>query len=106
MADRIIISTDEMRTAVSAYETQKNIKLDAIEKMKNAVNVMDSTWDGPASDIFMSAFTTLYPRMMKTEERMEDAINELNRIITEAEEAEGQTVSGLGRSAESMASSV
>lgn len=88
MAERILISTEEMRTAVSAYETQKSIKMDAIAAMKSAVDAMDGSWDGPASEIFMTTFSALYAKMMKTEERMEDAIVELNNFIVAADNAE------------------
>jgi WXG100 family type VII secretion target len=105
MADRITIETDEMRAAVSTYEAQKNIKMDAIASMKSAVETMDSSWDGPASDVFMGAFNLLYGKMMKTEERMDDAINELNRIV-EKTEADSADVANVGRGAEAMANSL
>ena len=34
MADRITISTEEMQAAVSAYEAQKNIKMESIARWK------------------------------------------------------------------------
>lgn len=88
MADRILIKTEEMQTAVSAYESQKQVKMDAIAAMKAAVDNMDGSWDGPASEAFMAAFNALYSKMMKTEERMEDAIKELNAVIAQAEETD------------------
>jgi uncharacterized protein YukE len=105
MADRILISTEEMQAAVSAYEAQKTIKMDAIAAMKNAVDTMDGSWDGPASEVFMAAFGALYTKMMKTEERMEDAIQELNNLINTANEAE-ESVKGAGQAAEAMSSSL
>ncbi len=105
MADRITISTEEMQAAVSAYEAQKNIKMESIAKMKSAVDNMDGSWDGPASDVFLGAFNALYGKMMKTEEKMEDAINELNQVINAATEAD-ETVSGISRGAEAMAGSL
>jgi uncharacterized protein YukE len=105
MADRIIISTEEMEAAVSAYEAQKTIKMDAIAAMKAAVDNMDGSWDGPASDVFMAAFNALYGKMMKTEERMEDAITELNNLIQTATAADAD-ISNLGTGAQSMADSL
>ncbi len=105
MADRITISTEEMQAAVSAYEAQKTIKMDAIAAMKNAVDSMDGSWDGPASEVFMAAFSALYTKMMKTEERMEDAIQELNSLINAATEAE-EANKGVGQGAEAMAGSI
>ena len=105
MADRITISTEEMQTAVSAYETQKTAKMDAIQAMKNAVDSMDGSWDGPASEAFIAAFNSLYGKMMKTEEKMQDAVDELNAIIGRAEEVNAD-VSNLAKAAESMASSL
>jgi uncharacterized protein YukE len=90
-----------MQQAVSAYEAQKNIKMDAIAAMKAAVDTMDGYWDGPASEVFMTAFSGLYAKMMKTEERMQDAIDELNRVIGAAEEAEN-TVRNVNAGAEAM----
>ena len=101
MADRITISTEEMQTAVSAYEAQKAVKMDAIAAMQTAVNAMDAAWDGPASEAFMAVFNTLHGKMMKTEEKMQDAIDELNAIIGRAEEVNAD-VSNLAKAAESM----
>ena len=105
MADRITISTEEMQTAVSAYETQKGVKMDAIAAMKTAVQGMDAAWDGPASEAFMAVFDNLYGKMMKTEEKMQDAIDELNRIIGRAEEVNAD-ISNLAKAADSMAGSL
>ena len=105
MADRITISTEEMQTAVSAYEAQKAIKMDAIASMKSAVDAMDGSWDGPASEAFMAAFNSLYGKMMKTEEKMQDAVDELNAIIGRAE-AVNADVSNLAKAAESMSASL
>ena len=105
MADRITISTEEMQTAVSAYETQKAVKMDAIAAMKAAVDAMDGSWDGPASEAFIAAFNSLYGKMMKTEEKMEDAIQELNQIINKSEAA-NTDVSNLAKAAEAMSASL
>jgi WXG100 family type VII secretion target len=105
MADRIIISTEEMQAAVSAYEAQKQVKMDALSAMKSAVDNMDGSWDGPASEVFMAAFNSLYGKMLKTEEKMEDAIQELNGIITEADETE-QAARGVSQGAEAMNASI
>ena len=80
MADRIIISTEEMQAAVSAYEAQKQVKMDALSAMKSAVDNMDGSWDGPASEVFMAAFNSLYGKMLKTEEKMEDAIKKIEGV--------------------------
>lgn len=105
MADRIVISTEEMAQAVSAYTAAKEIKMDAIAAMKNAVEVMDSSFDGPAAEVFMAAFEALYGKIMTTEEKMTDAINELNNLIAATEAADAD-VSNLGTGAEAMAGSL
>lgn len=102
MADKILLSTEEMQTAVSAYETQKQTKMDAIAAMKAAVDNMDGSWDGPASEAFMAAFNALYSKMMKTEERMEDAIKELNAVIAQADETQ-QSITGTINGAQAVA---
>ena len=106
MADRLLISTEEMRTAVSTYEEQKEIKMEALAQMKNAVDNMDGSWDGPASEIFMAAFNALYAKMLKTEELMDDAINELNNLIARTEEIEEGDAANIGHMAEGLADSI
>ena len=81
MAEKILVSTEEITTAVNAYTSAKDTMMTAIENMKSAVTTLDATWDGMASEAFFVTFNLLYSNMKTSEGAMNDAITELNNAI-------------------------
>jgi WXG100 family type VII secretion target len=79
MAERILVSTEEMRNTVSTYESNKSKQQTAYLQMSNAVRTLDGFWDGPASEVFKGAFNALYKNLETSEQRMQDAIDELKK---------------------------
>ncbi len=91
MAERILVSIEEMESTVTTYETNKAKQQAAYLQMSNAVRTLDGFWDGPASEVFKSAFNALYKNLETSEQRMQDAITELKTsagLFRNAEEVE------------------
>lgn len=97
MAERILVSPEEMRATVTTYEANKTKQQVAYQDMKSAVRVLDGFWDGPASEVFKGAFDALYKNLETSEQRMTDAINELKTSADLFERTENVDVSSLVR---------
>jgi len=94
MAEKILVSTEEMLNTVSVYEANKAKQQVAYLQMSNAVRTLDGFWDGPASEVFKAAFNALYRNLETSEQRMQDAIDELKQSAELFEEAEAVEISG------------
>ena len=93
MAEKILISIPEMETAISKYNTVKANKLAAIEAMNSAVKTLDESYDGPAATIFMAAFERLYNNLKNSEQVMANAIETLEKVVSDLRSTEDDTVS-------------
>lgn len=88
MAERILVSTEEIQTAISQYNAARDTKMSAIEAMNSAVSALDGTWDGMASEAFFGAFRALYSNLQDSDRVMQDAVTELTNVATSAQQAE------------------
>jgi WXG100 family type VII secretion target len=88
MAERILVSTEQIAQTVSKYESARQTKNSALNAMKSAVDALGSSWNGVASQAFASVFGTLYSNLSSSDAIMEDAITELNKVANLAEETE------------------
>jgi WXG100 family type VII secretion target len=98
MAERITVSTEEMQATLSTYSTQKGAQATAFTSMNTAVNALDSVWQGDASNTFKQQFQKFYNNIRLSEEKMQDAVDELRKTsdaFTEAENANKTTFAGL-----------
>ncbi|MCD7844856.1 MAG: WXG100 family type VII secretion target [Oscillospiraceae bacterium] len=98
MADIIHVSTEELRNAVSKYNTCKSQLQIAYLTMSNAVRTVDTTWNGDASEAFKAQFDLTYKNLEQTEEKVQDAVDELTQaadIYDEIEQTNTSTFQGL-----------
>lgn len=98
MAERILVSTEDMVSTVQAYNSAKTKQENAYLQISNAVRVLDGSWDGEASEAFKTAFNGLYNNIQQSAERMQDAANELTTsadIFSQAEMDAMKAVSSL-----------
>ncbi len=79
MAERILVSTEKILETMSKYNAEKGNLSVAISQMNDAVNTLDGFWNGPASDVFMSAFRALHANLQTSDQHMQDAVNELKQ---------------------------
>jgi WXG100 family type VII secretion target len=88
MAERILVSTEEIQQTVSQYESARESKNASLSAMKSAVDALGSTWNGLASEAFMNVFASLHSNLTASDMIMEDAITELNKVAQLAEDTE------------------
>lgn len=88
MAERILVSTEEIQTAIAQYNTARDTKMTAIEAMNAAVTTLDGTWDGMASEAFFAAFRALYSNLQSSDTIMQDAVTELTNVANAAQQVE------------------
>ncbi len=90
MAERILVNTEEIAATVSQYESARESKNASLSSMKSAVDSLDASWNGPASEAFMNVFGTLYNNLNSSDTIMEDAINELKKVSELANDESGK----------------
>lgn len=79
MADIIRVSTEELNTAASKYGNCKLRFQNAYLQMSNAVRVVDTSWNGDASEAFKAKFDQMYKNIELTEQKVKDAEDELKK---------------------------
>ena len=79
MAEKITVSTEEMQQTLSVYSAQKGMQSAAFNNMKSAVTTLSSTWEGEAYNAFRQQFEMFYKNIQQSEEKMQDAVDELRK---------------------------
>ena len=100
MAERVLVSTEDMLTTVGVYQTNKKKQADAYQQLNSAVNTLDAAWDGAASEAFKTSFRALYKNISMSEARMKDAIDELTKsaqLYADVESKQQGAMSGLDK---------
>ena len=90
MAERILVSTEEIQATVGQYESARESKNASLSAMKSAVDALGSSWNGLASEAFAGVFSTLYSNLSASDMIMEDAITELQKVAELAEDTESK----------------
>ncbi len=88
MAERILVSTEAIQQTITAYNSAKDNKLNAINAMESAINTLDATWDGMASEAFFSSFRVLKNNLMSSDTIMTDAVTKLTKVAELATDAD------------------
>ena len=94
MAETIKVSTEQMESTISSYNTQKGAQSTAYAAIKSAVSGLQGTWMGEAAQAFQDRFAQYYQNVEQSEAKMQDAVDELRKTIdlmTEAEKDKNQT---------------
>ena len=98
MAERITVTTEEMQATLNTYTTQKGAQSTAFNNMQSTVNSLAGIWDGEASNTFKQQFQKFYNNIRQSEEKMQDAVDELRKsaeLFDSAENANKTDFSGL-----------
>ncbi|MBQ9459281.1 MAG: WXG100 family type VII secretion target [Oscillospiraceae bacterium] len=93
MADVIHVSTEQLRSTVGKYNTQKAQLQMQYLQMSNAVRQLDASYNGDASEAFKAQFDQLYKNIEQTEGKVQDAVDEMTKAaeIYDQVEADRQT---------------
>ena len=90
MADRILVSTEDMRTTISEYTSQKAKLMEAIGICNKASTLLAQSWAGPSFAACCAKMANTYKNLFQCEQKIDDAISELNKVCTIMEQAEGK----------------
>ena len=88
MADILKVTPEELQSTASQFKTyQSNLQI-AYLTMSDAVRSLSTTWTGTASSQFSSQFESMYKNLSQTEDKMNDAIDELLKAYDIFQETE------------------
>lgn len=90
MADILKVTPEELQSTASQFKNYQTTLQIAYLTMSDAVRSLTTTWTGTASSQFASQFDSMYKNLSQTEEKMNDAIDELCKahdIFQESEDA-------------------
>ncbi|MBP3522977.1 MAG: WXG100 family type VII secretion target [Clostridia bacterium] len=96
MADiRIKVTTDELRQAISKFNTCKDEMAQAYAQMSTEAMTLNSSWDGEASQAFMEQFSELITNIRTSDATIEQAVKGLEAAAGFFEAAE-EDISSMG----------
>ena len=79
MAEIIKVSTEQMRETVTEFIAAQHALQEAYDWMDRAVKVLDSCWKGVTYTAMRTQWNLTYKNIETANERMQDAIDELNK---------------------------
>ena len=96
MADyRIKVSVEELKATIARFRTCKDELQNAYQRMDSAVTVLNSSWNGEASEAFFNKYGELARNVHTSDPTMEQAIIGLEKAAEIYEETEA-TASAIG----------
>lgn len=96
MADVIKVSTEELRSAVNKYTTQKTQLQNAYLLMYRNIHGLDGVYVGDASEALKRQFDQMYKNIEQTEAKVQDAIEEMAKTADIVDEVEAGLQSAFG----------
>lgn len=95
MAERILVSTEEMTNTINRYNSAKETMNNAYSAMANAMEHLSDLWAGPAWVSYFTKWSTIYGNISRTDEAISETIDALQKTIDEMEQAENDNISGI-----------
>ena len=98
MADRILVSTEQMEATVSRYNDARSNMNQAFSAMDKAWDHLSNVWDGTVKAAFMAEWITIMGNIRKSDQAMERSINGLiksNNLFTTNESELTSTANSL-----------
>ena len=96
MADQIKVSTDEMNLCIAQYTAQKAKLMSALSICVSATNLLYQSWAGPSFAVCWTKMQNTWKNLNQTEDKIEDAITELRKTISNMQAAEGKIQANVG----------
>ena len=75
MADRLLVSTEQMEATVTKYNDARETMEQAFTSMDNAWNKLCQVWDGTITATFMAEWVVIMGNIRKSDRAMEKSIN-------------------------------
>ncbi|MDE7244335.1 MAG: WXG100 family type VII secretion target [Oscillospiraceae bacterium] len=88
MAERILVSTEEIRQTAGQYQGAKGELQDAFTNLDRALKILESCWKGPAYMAMRAQWSVANGNIRRADEKMQDAIDELNKVANLFDENE------------------
>jgi len=88
MAEKILVTTEEMRQTAIAYQGAQGELQDAFSELDRALKILESCWKGPAYMAMRAQWNIAYGNIKRADEKMQDAIDELNTVANLFDENE------------------
>lgn len=96
MAERILVSTEEMRQTAARYQSAQGDLQNAFSDLDRALNILESCWKGPAYLAMRTQWNVAYKNIKRADEKMQDAVDELNTVAQLFDQNESQLQSTFG----------
>lgn len=81
MADKILVSTEEMSATISKYDSAQQTMMDAQKSMRSALDNLNGCWKGPAWVAMMAKWTNIEANILKSQEAVNRSIMSLKNTI-------------------------
>ena len=98
MASRLKVSTTELNDASNEYKKCNSEMMNICSQINSAVYNVNGSWRGKASDSFLGKFEEMYAQLKQTDDKTNDAVDELLKaagIFESAENANAQMAAAL-----------
>jgi len=89
---RIKVTSDKLRQAMNRFNTCKEEMAQAYRQMSSEVKALSSTWEGEASQAFMSRFDELIANISTSDATIDQAVAGLEAAAQAYENAESGNV--------------
>lgn len=86
--DIIKVSTEEMSACIARYTTEKSKLMEAFQICVQASSLLAQSWAGPSFLACSAKMAATYANLFQSEQKMDDAIQELNDVINIMDNAE------------------
>jgi WXG100 family type VII secretion target len=95
MANRIMITPEELRTSAGNFTAKSGEVADIIAFLQGEVNRLESTWDGAAQNQFFQAFLEMTKILQQFPEVCNGITGQLNSIAQTIEETDNALANQL-----------
>lgn len=95
MAGQIRVSPEVMRQRSGQYRNEAQNVNGVISSMDNLLSMLQSEWEGDASQSYAQRYAELKPGFQKAEELIQDIALALDKAAQQLEETDAQLASGF-----------
>ena len=94
-ADVLKVTPEELRNTATQFKSNLQKMQTAYLQMSDAVRNLDTTWNGEANEQFKAQFDSMYKNLSQTEDKMNDAVDELTKAAGIYEQVENSNKSQI-----------
>ena len=94
-ADVLKVTPEELRNTANQFKSNLQKMQTAYLQMSDAVRNLDTSWNGDASEQFKIQFDNMYKNLSQTEDKMNDAVDELTKAAGIYEQVENSNKSQM-----------